>query len=166
MKKFALIILIINSFLCLAQRKMFNRFPDLENKMGTHFPIEIFKKNDSKNYSSSYLKGKPTLVNFWSTTCEPCLEELPYLKEIETTLGSKVNFVAITYDSKEKVNKFLSKKSFNFLHITDALPQLKLLLPIIRNPMSFIIDRNGNIKEIYGSINGDNLELIEESLKE
>lgn len=150
--KFISFFLIFSNFLLTAQQKTFWVQPDLENKIDKHFPIENYKNQENKNFNPDDLKGKTTLINFWSTTCEPCIKELPYLNKLKETLGDKVNFIAITYDSKEKVDKFLEKHEFNFQHITDSGKELKSYFPILRNPRTFIVDKNGNIKEITGIV--------------
>ena len=36
---------------------------------------------------SSFLNGKPVVLNFWTKTCEPCLEEMDELNEMAAILG-------------------------------------------------------------------------------
>lgn len=139
-------------FLTNAQQREFFTFPDLENKIGKPFPIENYKNPKGQNFHADEMKGKMTFINFWSTTCEPCLKELPYLNKLKETLGEKAHFIAITYDTKEKVDQFLAKRTFNFQHITDSSQELKSYFPILRNPMTFIVDKNGIIKEITGTV--------------
>jgi thiol-disulfide isomerase/thioredoxin len=61
------------------------------------------------------LKGKPTLIN-WFTNCAPCIEEIPVLNKIMNDNKDRFNFVAITFDDKEKVSKLLKRK-FDFTHM-------------------------------------------------
>jgi thiol-disulfide isomerase/thioredoxin len=165
MKTITLFLLIINLSLSAQQRQFFTQ-PDLENKIGKHFPIENYKNREGSNFNVDDLKGKMSFINFWSTTCEPCITELPYLNKLKENLGSKVNFIAITQDNKDKVEKFLAKREFNFLHITDSGQELKSYFPILRNPMTFIVDKNGNIKEITGIIDETKFDAIMGILKE
>lgn len=166
MKKIIISFLLINSLLLIAQGKELRTFPDLQNKLDIRFPIEHFKNMKGQNYSPEYLKGKPTFINFWSTTCAPCLKEIPILNKLKESLGDKVNFIGITYDNKEKVDKFLQTHSYSFQQITDAGPQLKTFFVIQRYPVSFIIDKNGNTKEIIGIIDEQKLSLIEKLLSQ
>ncbi|WP_449401011.1 TlpA family protein disulfide reductase [Chryseobacterium wanjuense] len=164
-RKLFSLFLTICSILFNAQQRQFQIQPDLENKIGTHFPIEKYKNPEGKNFNSDDLK-EITLINFWSTTCEPCIKELPYLNKLKEILGDKVNFIAITYDNKEKVDKFLEKREFNFQHITDAGQELKSYFPILRNPLNFIIDKNGNVKEITGIVDETKFDTIVKILNE
>lgn len=149
-----------------AQQREFWTFPDLESKIGQHFPIENYKNQNGKNLNSDYLQGKMTFINFWATTCEPCIKELPYLNKLKETLGEKVNFIAITQDNKEKVENFLKKREFNFQHITDSGQELKSYFSILRNPMTFIVDKHGNIKEITGIIDENKFDTVVKILNE
>jgi thiol-disulfide isomerase/thioredoxin len=48
---------------------------------------------------SSFLGGKPVVLNFWTKTCKPCLEEMPGLAELAGILkGRGVEVVTINTD--------------------------------------------------------------------
>ena len=56
--------------------------------------------------------GKPLLINFWATWCDPCREEFPDLVEIDKEYKGKIDFVTISLDDPADINttvpKFLS----------------------------------------------------------
>lgn len=135
------------SFL-LSQEAVLRTFPDLEHMLDKHFPIELFKNNKGENFSPDFLKGKTSLINFWSTTCGPCIVKIPYLNKISNQLLSSSNFIGITYDSKDKVDAFLKRKPFDFTQITDAGEAINSMFQIVRTPLTFIIDKDGDVKEI------------------
>ena len=58
---------------------------------------------DSQNISFSDIKNKPTIINFWFTSCKPCVEEMPVLNKLVKKYSDKVNFISITPDNKETV---------------------------------------------------------------
>lgn len=163
--KFFLSILLFSSLSLNAQR-YFQAHPLLEKKIGQHFPIEHYKNDKGKNFSANELEGKVSLINFWSTTCVPCIEELPYLNKIQETFGTKLHFIAITHDPKEKVDRFLTGHEFNFIHITDSLKELQSYFSPIRNPITFIVDKKGNVQEITGNIDEEKMNLIISVLNE
>ncbi len=57
--------------------------------------------------------GKPLLVNFWATWCDPCREEFPDLVKIDAFYGEKIDFITVSLDDAEElktgVPKFLSE---------------------------------------------------------
>jgi thiol-disulfide isomerase/thioredoxin len=40
-------------------------------------------------------RGKPLVVNFFSSTCEPCLTEMPEFQEVHEELGDEVVFLGL-----------------------------------------------------------------------
>src|SRR5262245_33183214 len=44
----------------------------------------------------SQLRNKTVMLNFWTTTCQPCLEEMPSLSELAKVLRSRNDVVVIT----------------------------------------------------------------------
>ena len=68
------------------------------------------------------------------------MAEIDFLNEIKNEYEDKINFVAITFESKEVVERFLRKKSFNYTHIVDSREFLHGL-GIKMYPKSIFINR-------------------------
>lgn len=61
--------------------------------------FELPDMNGNKVRFSSFLGGKPVVLNFWTKTCEPCLEEMPALQEMAGILEKEgVELVTICTD--------------------------------------------------------------------
>lgn len=136
------------------------KYNGYDKQYGTRFPIELFKNKKGENYQSSYLLGKYTLINFWSTTCEPCIEEMPILNLLKNKIGIKANLIAITYDTQIKVEKFLNTHSFTFDMITNVDYRILEQNKITRFPTSIIIKEDGSILKYIGKVNEDNIDEI------
>lgn len=56
--------------------------------------------------------GKPLLVNFWATWCDPCREEFPDLVKFDNEFKGKIDFITISLDDPQEITtsvpKFLS----------------------------------------------------------
>lgn len=48
-------------------------------------------------------KGKPLLLNFWATWCDPCREEFPDLVKISNTYKGKLDVATISLDDVEDI---------------------------------------------------------------
>lgn len=138
--------------------------------IGKVYPIENEITLDGKEISLNNLKGKPTLINLWFTSCAPCIEEMPVLNELKKKFSGKFNFLSITMDSESKVKKFLETHLFDFEHIVNS-KKLTTNLGFNGYPINLILDKNGVIKIIEGNVNykvangeliiGDGMELIQ-----
>ncbi len=143
--------------------KEVNPFAEMENFIGKKLPFENLKDINGNPFNMESLNGKPTLVNLWFVNCPPCIEEMPYLNELKAHYGDRVNFVAVTFDKKKKVDDFLSNRTFDFTHIIDA----QVAMDNLKNksyPLNIYLDKNGIIKSYEGFLtkdldNGMNKEL-------
>ena len=57
--------------------------------------------------------GKPRLINFWATWCDPCREEFPELVKINEAYKGKIDFVTVSLDDVADIGvgvpKFLAQ---------------------------------------------------------
>lgn len=98
--------------------------------------------------------NKPTLLNFWYTSCAPCIEEMPELNKLKQDYGEKVNFISITFSSKQKVESLLKKHPFNFLHTLDAKRQIMVTVKNKVFPLNVFINKDGIVSYVTGNSYG------------
>ena len=57
--------------------------------------------------------GKPLLINFWATWCDPCREEFPDLVKIGADYKDKIDLITVSLDELSEINgdvpKFLAQ---------------------------------------------------------
>ena len=93
----------------------------INDLLDTTFPLFEMTLLNGKALTTSDLRGKKTLINLWFTSCQPCLDEIPFLNEIRTELNSQeFNFIAITYQDSTEISEFLKSNDFNFTHIVNS----------------------------------------------
>ena len=74
--------------------------------------------HDNKRYTESVFYGqKLTMINFWSTDCGPCMEELPFFGQLASKYSGRVKILTVLTDSStpgsiEKATAFLSGVGF------------------------------------------------------
>lgn len=95
---------------------------------------------DLKDY-----KGKVIVLNFWFIGCKPCVAEMPHLnKFVEDYEDKGVVFLAVSLDNKEAIEKFLTKKQFDYT-IAPNGRSIASELGITSYPTNIIIDKEGKI---------------------
>ena len=89
-------------------------------------------------------QGKVTFLSYWATWCPPCIAELPGIQELYADYGDKVDFVLLTQEETEKVQRFITKKGYD---VPVYIPQMQApeLLQSNSLPTNYIIDAKGNI---------------------
>ena len=66
---------------------------------------------------ASYEGDKPVLVNFWATWCLPCVEEFPYIMELNEKYGDEFELIFVSGDfteAKEEAKEFLKTQEVDF----------------------------------------------------
>jgi cytochrome c biogenesis protein CcmG, thiol:disulfide interchange protein DsbE len=54
-----------------------------------------FTRFDGSQASVRDYRGKPVVVNFFSSTCVPCQTEMPALEQVHRTAGAKIAFLGL-----------------------------------------------------------------------
>jgi peroxiredoxin len=113
-----------------------------------------------KKWSLKKLRGKVVVLNFWFTTCIPCINEIPELNSLVQNYKDKdVVFLGLTFNTKDQVKKFLTKHPFDYTLLPGS-EEANKKYNISSWPASMVIDKNGTIKKIINSS-----ENIHEELK-
>jgi len=124
---------------------------DPDKYIDKEFPFPNLNTLENKTISINKLKGKPTLINFWFTTCKPCIEEMPILNRIKALFKDSVNFIAVNYEASKKVRQFLKIHKYNFVQIADA-KKFTDTLEMTSFPVSIFLDKNGKVIRIENGI--------------
>ncbi|PKP43749.1 MAG: hypothetical protein CVT95_11815 [Bacteroidetes bacterium HGW-Bacteroidetes-12] len=119
--------------------------------IGKEYPIKNATTLDGRVINIEDLKGKPTLINLWFTSCKPCIEEMPVLNKMKEEYNDKFNFLSITFESESKVRKFLQRFQFDFEHIVDS-KELTKNLGFDGYPANLFLDKNGILRVIEGNV--------------
>jgi len=98
--------------------------------------------------------GKPLLINFWATWCDPCREEFPDLVKIDAQYRGKIDFVTVSLDELEDIDiavpKFLAEVKASMPAYLLKTPDESAAIAMVSKdwagnlPMTVLFDRNGN----------------------
>lgn len=116
-------------------------------------PEVRFATLDGQNISTTDLRGKVVLVNFWATSCEVCLHEMPMLVDTYRKFsprGYEIVAVAMSYDHPNLVAGYAKKQALPFKVALDLDGGLaKSWGSVKATPTTFVVDRQGRIVKKY-----------------
>ena len=103
--------------------------------------------------TTSSLRGKVLLVNFWATSCASCVQEMPNLAAAYRKLaprGYEMVAVAMSYDHPNRVAEFAHRRALPFKVVLDGDGSIARDFGGVRaTPTSFLIDRKGRVLKRY-----------------
>ncbi|HEX8286383.1 MAG TPA: TlpA disulfide reductase family protein [Pyrinomonadaceae bacterium] len=89
-----------------AQKKPAKKRPAAKTAVKTQINLPKVTQIDGAELKKlSQTNGKPLLVNFWATWCDPCREEFPDLVKINADYGEKIDFFTVSLDDAEELNR-------------------------------------------------------------
>lgn len=105
---------------------------------------------DGESISLSDFRGKPVIINLWSTRCIPCVGEMPHIQAVYNKRSSQgLVILAINVsDSTAVAREFISSKGYTFTALLDPQNKVsqKYCLPQAI-PITLFIDSEGTIKK-------------------
>jgi len=135
----------------------FGRDPKLRSNAleGREAPTFQLKTLDGQPFSLEEAKGKPVVVNFWSTWCQPCKIEHPVLMNAASAYGpAGVQFVAVLYqDDAVKARAFLNRSGSYWPTLEDPGGRTAIAYGVAGVPETFFIDKSGTIvRKVSGPV--------------
>lgn len=150
--------------------------------LNTNIQNDTFKKDDIKEQETmvnqakdfsvyndkgeeiklSSFKGKPIVINFWTTWCGYCKVEMKYFEELYNEYKDKVEFVMVNStieDNKDEVNKYITGQGYTFPIYYDINGNAVNTYKITGYPITMFINKDFQISRIHqGMINLETLQ--------
>lgn len=122
-------------------------------------PTRAFARLEGGTATFEHYRGKPLVINFFATTCPPCIKEMPDFEAIHQELGDNVNFVGVSLrESAEDAQGLVKRTKVTYDIIRDPSGNLANALGVINMPSTFFVSPDGKIIDsVPGAINADEL---------
>ena len=100
-------------------------------------------------------RDKALLINFWASWCKPCHDEAPDLVYLQQKYVNDLDIYgvnALKSDRLWSVEAFVEEHHIPFPVLLDEKNEVTDLYNVYGFPTSFLVDRNGVIREIIWGI--------------
>jgi cytochrome c biogenesis protein CcmG, thiol:disulfide interchange protein DsbE len=100
---------------------------------------------DAQPLSTSALRGKVSVLNFWASWCQECRPEMPMLERIHRELASRgLLIIGINArESKDAVRRYGRDLGLTFPLVLDPEGKINLLYGVVGLPATFVVGRDG-----------------------
>lgn len=102
---------------------------------------------DGESITLSDLRGRIVFINFWTTWCPPCKQEMASLERLYRKFKDR-GFTILAVDimeGSETVEKFVRKNGLSFPILLDTKGEVSERYMATAIPSTFIVDKDGKI---------------------
>lgn len=134
---------------------------DAKNRLDQ--PIELAGTlADGTSFTTTSLRGKVVLVDFWATWCGPCMRVLPELVRVKQTYAAEgLAVVGVDFGSpRDKLDAFFAQHpevDWPQLYAGGAMHPIANAWGVDRIPRLFLIDRAGILRNVDAAANLEEL---------
>lgn len=94
--------------------------------------------------------GRPVVLNFWATWCVPCLEEMPYLQQVQDELADE-GLVVLAVDVEEEPRlaaNFMRSMGLRLPVLFDLGGDVADHYRIVSYPTTYLVDPEGRLAAV------------------
>ena len=92
--------------------------------------------------------GRPALVVFWASWCEPCRREAPAVERLARSPAGRGRVVGVDWsDEAHSARRFIGKYRWSFSNLRDGEGAVGLAYGLTNLPTTFVIGADGRIGE-------------------
>src|SRR5215468_5599502 len=89
------------------------------------------------------LRGQRVVLDFWESTCEPCIRELPILADLDAR--HVATLVSITPEPADEVRAFVASHGITWRVAADHAGTVHAAFRVDRYPLYFVVDADGTL---------------------
>ena len=120
--------------------------------IGSAAPEFHFRSFSGNEISSSQLRGKLVLLDFWETWCGYCIMAMPELNRLQKEYKNELTIIGITTQNKAQVERLIQKNDLVYAN-TYADRSILENYKISNRPTYVLIDQKGQIATVtYGDL--------------
>jgi cytochrome c biogenesis protein CcmG, thiol:disulfide interchange protein DsbE len=111
------------------------------------FTLPVLNAHPTTKIHLAALKGKPVMLNFWASWCDPCKQEAPLLAATwKRVQGQGIVFLGVDFeDTQSDALSFLHTYGIPYQNVVDANGSTGIDYGITGVPETFFLNRQGII---------------------
>lgn len=135
---------------------------ELKPETGNDDGDVVFTTFDGDEVSLSTLQGSPVVVNFFSSTCAPCITEMPELEQVHQATREQVEFLGLAVaDQPEAAQRLVRQTGISYPTAQDKDGSAMADLGGAMLPTTVLVDAEGEVVETHtGQITADELRAL------
>lgn len=128
---------------------IYDSFTERLVEVGDTGPNFSLTTDTGKKITRDNFGGKILVLNFWASWCQPCVEEIPSLNELQKQLGSSgLVVLGISVDkNKEKYTQFRKRARLVFETALDSEANVSASYGTFKYPETYIMGPDGKVLE-------------------
>ncbi len=89
-------------------------------------------------------EGKPLVINFWASWCEPCKAEAPLLEEAHDAYEGQISFLGVDVrDARSDARAFVAEYGVGYPSVRDETRSIYRAYGLTGQPETFLVDSEG-----------------------
>jgi thiol-disulfide isomerase/thioredoxin len=110
--------------------------------------------------------GRVTVVNFWATTCAPCVREMPLLSSLHDRADGAF-VVGVNYREGATIaREFARELDVAYPSVRDADGSLAHRFGVPFLPTTFVVDGDGRMRfRVLGEVDAETLEMLVDDVR-
>lgn len=110
----------------------------------------VWDQEGTQTSLKEILEGKPAVINFWTSKCPPCREEMPDFEELYQELKDQVQFIMVDGigcmgETEESGRAYVEEQGFSFPVYYDKEMDAVITYGIQAFPTTYILNSNGEL---------------------
>ncbi|MBI3257654.1 MAG: TlpA family protein disulfide reductase [Actinobacteria bacterium] len=116
------------------------------NTTGDVLPGRSFARLEGGTTTFDRYRGKPLVINFFASTCPPCIQEMPAFEAVHRQLADTVGFVGVSLkESMEDGRALVARTKVTYDILRDPSGSLANDLGVVVMPSTFFVSPDGAI---------------------
>lgn len=160
----AIVIFALIAVIVIAQSKQFTSSEESTGtstatgiQIGDKAPDFTLTDINGQTVSLSDFEGQQVIVNFWTSWCGPCLEEMPNFQKFHETYPDVV-LLTINCNPEDSIEEFVTNNGYTFPVLLDS-GEVQQAYGITGYPETFVINEDGIVVDkIVGSMTYEMME--------